>query len=72
MDGPTPGIPHKSTNEAVFIFQSYAAWCRAGLEKTAKAGELFAIGAELFGDFIIRIVEEHLDIRLAVSRGSPG
>jgi hypothetical protein len=41
-------------------------------KKRPSHGYLLAIGAELFGDFIIRIVEEHLDIRLAVSRGSSG
>ena len=41
-------------------------------KKRPQRVQLFAIGPELSGDFIIRIVEKHLDIRLAVSRGSPG
>ena len=41
------------------------------MEKTAKGAPLFAAGLELRGNFIVRVVDEHLDIGLAVSRGSP-
>ena len=41
------------------------------MEKTAKLWGfgLFAIALELRRDFVIRVVHEHLDVRLAVSCG---
>jgi hypothetical protein len=78
MEGPTPGIRDKSTNEAVFIFRrfhfSMIRWpMPPRLEKTAKTSlALLASGLELRGDFIIGVAQEHLDIRLAVSRRRPG
>ena len=38
--------------------------------KNGQGAALFATGLELRGDFVIRVVDEHLDIGLAVSRGS--
>jgi hypothetical protein len=38
--------------------------------KNGQVASLFAAGLELRGDFVIRVVHEHLDIGLAVSRGS--
>jgi hypothetical protein len=39
--------------------------------KNGQGASLFAAGLELRGNFVIRVVDEHLDIGLAVSRGSP-
>src|SRR5579863_1306375 len=71
MDGPTPGIRDKSAKADAFMLRSYAAAAGGDWKKRPRA-RLFAIAAKLCRDLVIRVVHEHLDIRLTVSRGGPG